>query len=78
MVFNDELCGNWRAEAQREGCRAIQFVIRERPDRGSRFTTVPTQEFECGGLRYVCLLVGMLGIQLGDNLPSDIRNGLIG
>jgi hypothetical protein len=76
VVFNDELRGDRCAEAQGEGRRLVQLFIRERAYRGGRLTTVPTQEFECGGLRYPCLVVGMLRIQLGDNLPRDVRSGL--
>ena len=52
VVLNDELRGDRRAEAQREGRRLIQLVIRERAYCGGGLTTVPAQEFKRGGLRY--------------------------
>src|SRR6266498_4577649 len=76
MVLNDELRGDRRTEAQREGSRPVQLVIRERAYRGGRLTTVTAQEFERGGLRYTRLVLGVLGVQFGDNLPRDVRNGL--
>ena len=76
MVLNDELRGDRRAEAQREGRCAVQLVIRERAYCDGRLTTVSAQEFERRGLRYPRLVVGMPGIQLGDNLPGDVCNGL--
>ena len=41
-----------------------------------RLTTVLTQEFERSGLRFLSMLVGMLGVHLGDRIPRDVRNGL--
>ena len=76
VVLQDELRGDRRGEAQREGRRSVQIVIRERPHRGGRLATVPAQEFERGGLRYPRLVAGMFGIHLGDTLPRDVRNGL--
>ncbi len=38
--------------------------------------TVTTQEFERAGLRFLSMLLGMLGIQLRDRIPRDVRNGL--
>ena len=76
VVLNDELRGDRCAIAQREGRRAIQLVIRKRAYRSGRFTTVPAQEFECDSFRDPRLFVGMLGIQVGDNVPGDVGNGL--
>src|SRR5262245_36497951 len=76
MVLNDELRGDRRAEAQRERRGPVQLVIRERAYRGGRLTTVPAQEFDRGGLRYPNLVMGVPGVQLGDNLPRDVHNGL--
>ena len=53
VVLDDELRGDSRAQAQREGRGAVQFVIREGAHSGSRLVGVPAQEFERGGLRYV-------------------------
>ena len=76
MVLNDKLRGDRCAEAERKGSCAIQFFIRERAYGMGRLATVPTQEFERGGLRFLSMLVGVLGIQLGDRIPRDVRNGL--
>ncbi len=76
MVFNDELRGDRRAKAQREGRCPVQLVIRKLAYRSDRLATVPAQEFERCGLGYSRLVPGMLAIQLGDNLPGDVRNGL--
>jgi hypothetical protein len=56
----DELRSDRRAETQRKGSCATQFFIREQAYCGGRLMTVPTQEFERGGLRYLSMLVGML------------------
>jgi hypothetical protein len=76
VVLNDELRSDRRAETQRKGSCAIQFFIRELAYCGGRLMTVPTQKFERGCLRYRSMLVGMLGIQLGDHIPRDFHNGL--
>jgi hypothetical protein len=76
MVFNDELCGDRRPEAQRKWSCAIQFFIRECANCICRFMAVPAQEFERRGFRYLSLLVSVLGIQLGDDIPCDVPNGL--
>ena len=76
MILNDELRGNRCAEAQGKGCRPVQFLIRKCAYRGGGLKAVPTQKFERGGLGYSRLVVGMLGIHLGDSTPSDIRDGL--
>jgi hypothetical protein len=52
MVLNDELRGDRRSEAQREGSCAIQFFIRERAYRVGRLSTLPTQELDRGGLMF--------------------------
>src|SRR5262249_5417399 len=41
-----------------------------------RLATVPAQEFNCGSPGYSRLIVGMPSIQLGDNIPRDMCNGL--
>ena len=38
--------------------------------------TVPAQELERRGFRYPRLVLGMLGINFGDNPPRDVRNSL--
>src|SRR5215216_3743086 len=76
VVFNDELRCNRRAVAHREGRRSVQLLIRERANRGGRLAAVPAQEVERCLLCYLCLLLGMLGIQAGDNLPGDVSNSL--
>src|SRR5262245_41437170 len=76
MVLNNELRRDRSTEAQREGRGPIQLFIGERAYRGSRLTTVPPQEFKRSGLCYFCLLLGMLGIQLSNNIPRDIRNSV--
>ena len=37
--------------------------------------TVPAQQFKRGCLGYTRVLASMVGIQLGYNLPRDVRNG---
>jgi hypothetical protein len=74
VVLNHELRGDRRAEAQRKGSCSIQLFIRELAHGIGRLTTVPPQEFERACFCFRSVLVRMLGIQLGDGVPRDVRN----
>src|SRR5690348_8940250 len=69
VVFNNELGGDRRAEAQGEGCCAVQLVVRECANRVSRGATVSAQQFDRGRLGHICLIVGMFRVQLRDSIP---------
>ena len=72
VVLQDELRGDWRAEAQGEECRPVHLVIRERANCGGCLSTFLAQEFERCGLRDPSVVAGMLSIHLGDNVPGDV------
>src|SRR5437879_12467408 len=76
VVLHDELRCDRRGEAQREGSRPVELLIREFANGYGGLPTVLPQEFERGGLRDPRLIAGMLGVHLGDSLPRDTRHGL--
>src|SRR5262245_15626366 len=76
VVLNDKLGGHRRAVTQGEWRRTIKFFIGERTHASRRFATVLAQEFEGRRFRYSCRLSGKLGIQAGDNVPSNIGDCL--
>jgi hypothetical protein len=62
VVLNDELRGDWRAEAQGERRRLIQLVIRECANCSGRLTTIPAQEFDRGTSGHLGIFLGMFSI----------------
>jgi len=69
MVFNNELRSDRRATAQRKSGGAVQFFIREFAHRFGRFSAVLMQELQRFGFCYCGLLLCMLCIELGNDLP---------
>ena len=76
VVFDDELRGDGCAVAQSEGCSLIQLSIGECAHCRCGFLAVLAQEFERGSFRDICLVLGVLAIQLSDYVPGDVCNRL--
>jgi hypothetical protein len=76
VILNDELCCDRRTVAQRDRGRLIQLVITERSHRVCGLSAVLAQKFQRGGLCYPSMLLGMLGIQFGHRIPTDIGYGI--
>jgi hypothetical protein len=62
VVLNDELRGDWGAEAQGERRRLIQLVIRECANRSGRLTAIPAQEFDRGSFAHLGIFLGMFSV----------------
>jgi hypothetical protein len=62
VVLNDELRGDWRAEAQGERRRPIQIVIGKSANCSGRLTTIPAQEFDRVSFGHLGIFLGMFSV----------------
>ncbi len=74
VILNHKLRCDRRTEAQRERRGPIQLRIRKHTNRGGCLPAIAAQQFQCRSLGYPSRFDCMFGIQLGNDLPTDVSN----